>query len=690
MKLKIALLFVFLLQLIVSAQAAEIERISVSSASAQGNRDSYGSSISEDGRFVAFASAANNLVVNDTSRGRVNIFVRDRDTGVTERVSVSSDGKEANGSSFSPAISTDGRYIAFLSYASNLVRRDNNRETDIFVHDRVTGVTKRVSVSSSGEQGNDRSSNPSVSADGRFVAFESFASNLVEGDTNKDINSSYYSGADVFIHDRQSHETKRISVSASGIEGNDDSRYPNISADGRFVVFSSNANNLIDGRTIEAGNIYIYNRKDSINRHVSVFTDGVSNFLGAGFPAISADGQFVTFLATFKKYSSSERQIYIRDRKNRITERVSYVPKGVSLIHYRSELRESSVSADGRFVVYNDKSRIYTRDRSLNKTQHTVTGFDDRVSGGFRSKISADGRYVTFTSDSPYLVEGHNNYADDVFVIKNTRDLLGSNLAVSVYPTSGAVKVGEYAYFRARLTNTGKRPLKDCKAQIINPLVNWQRQFSFFSWPLNEPDPILNGGVDIAPGETAQIQLTVLPRQRLRQEVRFIYVCKTTKSYSIPFVNTIHLTAKTQALNAEDFVEMTNAERKTELVFDLDSTKYWLPYLVELKNKGSQPASINLSTKNTISLYQLNRSNLCVATDPANGDWRCESPRAEQIQVNLAAGEDRILFVYVHAKRRIRKELNLARIFLEARDRSGELVAKNSMGVYTISKKIND
>ena len=160
-----------------SAMAHNTERVSVSSAGEQGNNFSRAASISADGRFVAFVSAANNLVGQDTN-GFEDIFVHDRLTDETTRVNVDSSGAEANNFSEHPSISGDGRLVAFHSWATNLVPGDTNLVVDVFVHDRETGETIRVSVSSSGEQGDDDSNEPSISDDGGFVAFTSAAGNF--------------------------------------------------------------------------------------------------------------------------------------------------------------------------------------------------------------------------------------------------------------------------------------------------------------------------------------------------------------------------------------------------------------------------------------------------------------------------------------------------------------------------------
>ncbi|MGH2537869.1 MAG: TolB family protein, partial [Candidatus Promineifilaceae bacterium] len=197
--------------------------MSIASDGAQGNDGSYYPSISADGRYVAFYSDAWNLVGGDTN-GTWDVFVHDRDTGQTSRVSVASDGAQGDNHSGAPSISADGRYVAFNSVASNLVGGDTNGAYDIFVHDRDTGQTSRVSIASDGAQGNESSGVPAISADGRYVAFYSEASNLVGGDTNGYL--------DVFVHDRDTGQTSRASVASDGAQANGASYFPAISADG--------------------------------------------------------------------------------------------------------------------------------------------------------------------------------------------------------------------------------------------------------------------------------------------------------------------------------------------------------------------------------------------------------------------------------------------------------------------------
>ncbi|HLE69342.1 MAG TPA: hypothetical protein VJH87_06650, partial [Vicinamibacteria bacterium] len=158
-------------------------RVSVSSSEDEGNHESNHASLSGDGRYVAFESRASNLVLGDRNQAE-DIFVRDRLAGTTERVSVASDGAEADGPSAEPAVSADGRYVAFASRAKNLSRNDRNERWDVFLHDRETRETIPISVNAEGVHGNHDSTRPALSADGWYVAFESRAGNLAPDDRN--------------------------------------------------------------------------------------------------------------------------------------------------------------------------------------------------------------------------------------------------------------------------------------------------------------------------------------------------------------------------------------------------------------------------------------------------------------------------------------------------------------------------
>ena len=268
------------------------ERVNVDSSGAQSDGDVYDNAtpaISADGRFVAFASSAANLVSGDTN-GAYDVFVHDRTTGITERVSVDSSGVEGNADSGfigTLALSSDGRIVAFASDATNLVAGDANAATDVFVHDRSTGITERVSVDSSGAEANGASDWPVIDGAGLVIAFQSSASNLVAGDANH--------ADDVFVHDRSSGATERVSLRTSGAEGNGDSQIPSISADGRLVAFQSFASNLVPGDTNGAMDVFLRDRADATTGRMSVDSGGAEGNDASYAPSISANGLVVSF-----------------------------------------------------------------------------------------------------------------------------------------------------------------------------------------------------------------------------------------------------------------------------------------------------------------------------------------------------------------------------------------------------------
>src|SRR5260221_337004 len=238
------------------ARAQTTERVSVATGGAQGNSSHTAfqfCSISAGGRFVAFQSDADNLVAGDTN-GVQDVFLRDRRSGTTERVSVATDGTQGNFNSSYAALSAGGDCRSLGCAAPYIDPGDTDGAQDVFVRDRQSGTTERVSVATDGTQGNDNSGDwgLSISADGRFVAFISSATNLVSGDTN--------ANNDVFVHDRQSGTTERASVATDGTQANFYSRLPSISADGRFVAFLGNASNLVPGDTNGWADVFVLDR----------------------------------------------------------------------------------------------------------------------------------------------------------------------------------------------------------------------------------------------------------------------------------------------------------------------------------------------------------------------------------------------------------------------------------------------
>src|SRR5829696_10193877 len=298
-------------------------RVSVKSNETQTFGVSSQSEMSLDGRYVAFVSGGANLVTGDTN-GKPDVFLRDRVAEKTTRVSVSSAEGQGNGRSDMPSISRDGRYIAFYSEATNLVSGDTNGRTDIFVRDVVGGTTRRVSVATGGGQANGNSAFPAISDDGRQVAFGSAASNLVSGDGN--------GVQDIFVRDLSAGTTRRVSVSSSGTGGNGHSLVPAISGNGDVVAFVSEATNLVAGDTNGSRDVYVRIRGTSTTQLVSVGAGGVpANSLSAE-PALSRDGRYVAFDSSASNLVPGDtngfQDVFVRDRVAGTTQLVSAWPAG--------------------------------------------------------------------------------------------------------------------------------------------------------------------------------------------------------------------------------------------------------------------------------------------------------------------------------------------------------------------------
>jgi flagellin-like hook-associated protein FlgL len=346
-------------------------RVSTDSAGNQSTGSSIVAAISADGRYVAFYSAASDLVAGDTN-GQSDSFIKDTVTGVTTRVSTDSAGSEASGASFVTAISADGRFVAFNSSASNLVAGDTNNQVDSFIKDTVTGITTRVSTDSAGNQAiGANSSVNAISADGRYVAFRSSASNLVAGDTN--------GLTDSFIKDTLTGVTTRISTDSAGNQATGESFVAAISADGRFVAFYSSASDLVAGDTNGVVDSFIKDTVTGVTTRIT--TDSSGNEATGGdsvVTGISADGRFVVF--------SSEADNLVAGDTNLVSD--GFIKDTLTGITTRLSIDSAGNEADG-------------------------------ASGA--GPISADGRFVAILSEATNLVEGDTNGEFDSFVRDLTR-----------------------------------------------------------------------------------------------------------------------------------------------------------------------------------------------------------------------------------------------------------------------------
>lgn len=402
-----------------SGETTEI--VSVSSRRGRGNGQSHEAFISADGRYVTFESTASTLVDGDTN-ATADVFVHDRHTGITTRVSVASDGSQGNGSSEDPTISPDGRYIAFRSAATNLVASDTNNKYDIFRHDRSTGATIRVSVDSSGSQVSGSSDSAIVSAGGAVVTFRSFASDLVAGDTN--------SVTDIFVRDVAAGTTSRVSVDSSGTQADGASDGPALSDDGTLVAFDSAASNLVASDTNAVVDAFVHDRGTGTTVRVSVAAGGGQSDGASWEPSLSGDGTRVAFTSSATNLVSGDTNakddVFVVTRATGAIIRASVASAGTQSNNHADE---TSLSADGALLAFystasnlvggdtNVKGDIFVRDL-VNGTTVRKSVAHDGAQGDDRSAnpaISGDGRTVAFHSFAENLVPGDTNSVGDVF-----------------------------------------------------------------------------------------------------------------------------------------------------------------------------------------------------------------------------------------------------------------------------------
>lgn len=283
-------------------------------------------SVSGSGLVVAFASTATTLVADDTN-STADVFVR-RGTEPVQMVSVAADGGVANAPSSQPRVSADGRFVAFTSFASNLTPGDTNGQADVFLRDLAAGTTRRISVGDDGREGDGRSSAPAVNADGSVVAFESAADNLVSGDTNH--------VADVFVRDLATGRTERVSRSSSGVQqdrgiSSPFTSMPDISGDGRYVVFDTEARSLYASDLNRRTDIYLRDRRRGRTTLVSANSFNVQGDNDSVTPRISPSGRFVTFQSFAKNLVQDDGpgpDLFIRDLRSGTTSLIGATQSG--------------------------------------------------------------------------------------------------------------------------------------------------------------------------------------------------------------------------------------------------------------------------------------------------------------------------------------------------------------------------
>ncbi|KAA3604859.1 MAG: hypothetical protein DWQ01_19820 [Planctomycetota bacterium] len=405
------------------AQNPIIERLSLDSLGIEGNGISNSVSLSRDQRYFVFSSQADNLVAGDNNQAE-DVFLRDRILGTTTRVSLTSAGLEAQGDSQEPRISLNGQFVVFTSTAEDLVPGDTNGTWDVFVRDLSSGQTEKISLGDQGQEGTGFSFQPSISEDGRFVSFVSFADNLVPGDSNGSI--------DLFLHDRLLATTVRISQGLGGQDSNGNS-FGRISANGDFVVLESDASNLVAGDGNGFADIFVWERSTGGMERVNLGPGGVEAD-GLSFKAwLSSDGNWVCFSSYAGNLtaldSNPDADCFLFDRNSGALELVNRNTRGEQGNDYAAEL---TCSDDGRYVAFQSDadnladgildqwSNVFVRDRQSGVT--VLANLNDSGEYGTSSSyvtfpvIDPSGGVVCFASTASNLVANDQNDVLDIFL----------------------------------------------------------------------------------------------------------------------------------------------------------------------------------------------------------------------------------------------------------------------------------
>ncbi len=351
--------------------------------------DGFAPAVSADGRFVVFASEAIDLIDDDTN-GVADIFLLDRSDGSVVRIE--GDNGQPDATSSFPRISADGRWIVYVSQASNLVADDDNELSDIFLYDRDSGATRSVSVDFFGNQGNGHSRSPAISADGSVVAFVSAATNLLDEEQP---------GAEqVYVHGVASSQTEIVSVSSTGRASNGNCFLPDLSADGSVVAFKSEGSNLVSGDTNGVPDVFVHTRGDGQTVRISVDDfDNQSNGLSGG-PAISDDGRYVAFISFSSTFDPDDGN-----------------------------------GASDVFVVDRQAAFGSSRIKRVSLAQ-PATGRPGGPVPDFPVAISGNGVWIGFASAAENLVSGDNNNQIDAFVACNPFEDGRCNISIPYTPTA--------------------------------------------------------------------------------------------------------------------------------------------------------------------------------------------------------------------------------------------------------------
>ena len=411
-----------------------VQVASVDTGGALANDDSHELSLSADGGYVAFTSAATNLVPGDTN-GAPDVFVRDLSRGLTRRATLDTAGEQAAGTAAGHAyVSKHGRYVVFTSDAGNLVPDDTNNAPDVFVRDLRFGITTRASLTSTDGQIGSSSVSAGISGDGRYVVFTASCGCVVPGDTN---------GADdVFVRDLRKGTTRRASVATGGGQGDGQSFGAAISADGRYVAFTSQATDLVPGDTNGTTDVFRHDLRTGVTTRVSVGPGGAQTVgsrpgdpgFASGRPSLSDNGRLVAFTsfgAGLVAGPTGHGDVYVRDVKTGTTTLASPgVGGAASDAGADVPVATPRIAGEGRYVAFvswatnlvagdtNGDADGFLRDLKKGTTTRVSlgnAGEQGNAPAGFDIGIDEDGETAAFTSWASNLVAGDTNDRMDVF-----------------------------------------------------------------------------------------------------------------------------------------------------------------------------------------------------------------------------------------------------------------------------------
>jgi Tol biopolymer transport system component len=433
--------------------AASTALISGRSQKNQSNGASTAPAVSENGQFVAFASFANNLDRDRCRNGFSHIFLRDRTAGTITCISLSSGGEQGNQNSQAPTLSADGGFIAFESMATNLAGENcESAFSQIFVHDLTAGTMSCVSVDAGGRRGNQHSHAPSISADGQVIAFDSRADNL-DGACDNGFSQ-------IFVHNRATATTRCISVSADGNLRNGDSFDPSITADGRVVVFHSAATNLPGQCGNGNSHIFMHGLPTGQTTCVSVNSDGNQSNGNSGLARISGDGGFVAFESDATNLTARCNNgfvhVFVRELGPARTACVSIDNRGEQA---NNDSTAAAISFNGRLVAFSSTATNLTVNRCTEGNSQVFVR--DRADGSTacasvgRKRVSGNSNSANPALSGDGLLVSFESDATNL-VKKDTngnRDIFAHIFSVSEDPPLVTIEFGD-----ARQSDIGLAP----------------------------------------------------------------------------------------------------------------------------------------------------------------------------------------------------------------------------------------